>query len=599
MAISGTVIYIPSTVDGSLPFGGSFANVWDNNLATDATYDPAKFHFAAAIQPTAYAISPRSVSGGSDYSKQSMNYKLYYSTDDSTYTLALTGTTAFLQNVIEQRSLTAPIAAAHWRFTMFAVNTADPYLSASEVRFIGPYNASVACRACAPVVDVTPGRFTSAQTVSLSCVTGGVTIYYTTDGSTPSAGSTAYTGPITVSTSQTIKAIAIGSGATSSDVASFSYVISANWYDNTSGVYILDNYNQRLEAHAGTIRKFGNYWYRYGFPFRCSGADNLGQDFAPGIVCYRSLSFNGPWEYRGIVYNSAATRPGFILRSDVIYNASTSKYVLIGNDCFNAGYTPMLATFATCDTPDGTFVAQNYRAAVDGIQSGNSYEFKDMSLFQDDDGTAYAIYNFQLNGAANTLRISRLTSDYLNTTNAPKTVENTAAAAGREAPQMFKRGSTYFLITSVGNFYDNASTFDLKYQTATSPYGTWSTATSLWASDPVGTQLNVQSGPVRAIPGYLDGQGYPALLMVGDYWGKTAMYDSRILHFPLLFSSPTAFQAQPDVTWKPSDRFNPGQRAGTVVSFNGSSSTMNDCPNVNPFNAGTVVTFSGSASTIS
>jgi RHS repeat-associated protein len=69
------------------------------------------------------------------------------------------------------------------------------------------------------------GTYTSAQTVTISDATAGATIYYTTDGSTPSTSSTKYTTAITVSSNQTIQAIASASGYTNSSVASAVYTI--------------------------------------------------------------------------------------------------------------------------------------------------------------------------------------------------------------------------------------------------------------------------------------------------------------------------------------------------------------------------------------
>ena len=59
-----------------------------------------------------------------------------------------------------------------------------------------------------PTFSPEAGNYTEAQTVTINCDTDGATIYYTTDGTTPSNEKTQYNGPITVSTATTIKAIA-------------------------------------------------------------------------------------------------------------------------------------------------------------------------------------------------------------------------------------------------------------------------------------------------------------------------------------------------------------------------------------------------------
>ncbi len=62
--------------------------------------------------------------------------------------------------------------------------------------------------------------FIGGKTVTLTCATEGAAIYYTDDGSAPSDSSTLYTGPITLSETKTIKAIAVKSGAENSKIAS-------------------------------------------------------------------------------------------------------------------------------------------------------------------------------------------------------------------------------------------------------------------------------------------------------------------------------------------------------------------------------------------
>lgn len=67
------------------------------------------------------------------------------------------------------------------------------------------------------------GIYTSAQSVTISAESG-ADIYYTTDGSQPSTTSTQYTGTINITSTTTLKAIAVVSGV-SSNVASATYTI--------------------------------------------------------------------------------------------------------------------------------------------------------------------------------------------------------------------------------------------------------------------------------------------------------------------------------------------------------------------------------------
>jgi len=82
--------------------------------------------------------------------------------------------------------------------------------------------------AATPSISIAGGAYSSAQFVTLSDTSTGATIRYTTDGSTPTASSIAYSGTITVSSTETLKAIALGGGFASSPVASASYTITGS-----------------------------------------------------------------------------------------------------------------------------------------------------------------------------------------------------------------------------------------------------------------------------------------------------------------------------------------------------------------------------------
>jgi YVTN family beta-propeller protein len=76
-----------------------------------------------------------------------------------------------------------------------------------------------------PAFSPAPGVYAAAQTVTLSDETSGAAIYYTLDGSTPASSSPLYSGPLTISKTTTVKAIAMASGYSPSGVANGSYTI--------------------------------------------------------------------------------------------------------------------------------------------------------------------------------------------------------------------------------------------------------------------------------------------------------------------------------------------------------------------------------------
>ena len=61
----------------------------------------------------------------------------------------------------------------------------------------------------APTFSPAAGTYNATQNVTISSVTGGATIYYTTDGSVPTISSDSYSGAITVDANMTLKAIAV------------------------------------------------------------------------------------------------------------------------------------------------------------------------------------------------------------------------------------------------------------------------------------------------------------------------------------------------------------------------------------------------------
>lgn len=80
----------------------------------------------------------------------------------------------------------------------------------------------------APKFSVAAGTVEAGTSVEITCATEGASIYYTLDGTEPTAASTLYAAPIVVNEAVTIKAIAVKEGLNDSPVATAAYTIKGN-----------------------------------------------------------------------------------------------------------------------------------------------------------------------------------------------------------------------------------------------------------------------------------------------------------------------------------------------------------------------------------
>ncbi len=124
----------------------------------------------------------------------------------------------------------------------FAVSSTETinaiaYLSGWADSTVASASFSVSGIVAAPTLGPAGGTYATAQSVTISTATAGATIRYTTNGTTPSETvGTLYSGPFTVSSTETINAIAYLTGSTDSAVSSASYTISSangSWYSTS------------------------------------------------------------------------------------------------------------------------------------------------------------------------------------------------------------------------------------------------------------------------------------------------------------------------------------------------------------------------------
>ena len=112
--------------------------------------------------------------------------------------------------------------------------------STVSFKFVGVSNVAT------PTFSPAGGRYAEAQTVSITCTTAGATIYYTLDGTPPTTSSTRYTGPITISETKTLKAMAVSDGEESA-TATATYTIGQTVSDPNTTTFRLVTSTADLE----------------------------------------------------------------------------------------------------------------------------------------------------------------------------------------------------------------------------------------------------------------------------------------------------------------------------------------------------------------
>jgi hypothetical protein len=221
---SNATIYY--TTNGTAPTTSSTKYTGPITIASTETLEAiavATGHINSAAASAAYTITSQtpvstpnfSPAGGAYTAAQSVTISdatsgatIYYTTngtEPTTSSTAYTGpitvsSTEMLEAIAAVTGGTSPVASASYTINLLPV-------------------------VATPTFSPAGGTYPSAQSVTISDATSGATIYYTTNGTTPTTSSDAYTGPITVSSTETLKAIAAATGDDDSAVASAAYNI--------------------------------------------------------------------------------------------------------------------------------------------------------------------------------------------------------------------------------------------------------------------------------------------------------------------------------------------------------------------------------------
>ncbi|MEJ3747639.1 RICIN domain-containing protein [Actinomycetes bacterium KLBMP 9797] len=289
----------------------------------------------------------------------------------------------------------------------------------------------------------------------------------------------------------------------------------------TNGVPFTDTAGGALHAHGGGMIKVGGYYYWF-------GENRNDNNTFRYVSVYRSTDLRN-WEFRNNVLTQSSAgelNVANIERPKVIYNAGTGQYVLWMHWENGVDYGQARVAVATSSTVDGAYT---YRGSFRPL----GFDSRDMTVFRDDDGTAYLISSTRVNADLN---IYRLTPDYLGVASLVHTLW---PGNYREAPAMFKRNGVYFLVTSGATGW---SPNQARYATASSIAGSWTSPTTF------GDGITYGSQSAYVIP--VQGSSTTSYLYLGDRWAGAwggKVNDSKYVWLPLSFPSNTSLS----MSWYP------------------------------------------------
>jgi len=139
----------------------------------------------------------------------------YYTNQSVTLTSSVSGATIRYTTDGSDPTTSSPIASGPIAVDVTTTIKAKAFLTGWTDSAIG--TGAFTLKAVTPTLSPAGGAYTSAQSVTVTTTTPSTTITYTTDGSEPTQGSTAYTGPIAVSSRMTVRAKAWRTGWSASD----------------------------------------------------------------------------------------------------------------------------------------------------------------------------------------------------------------------------------------------------------------------------------------------------------------------------------------------------------------------------------------------
>lgn len=296
-----------------------------------------------------------------------------------------------------------------------------------------------------------------------------------------------------------------------------------------------DTNGNLIQAHGGGILRHDGKYYWY-------GEDRSNGYVAIGVSAYVSEDLVN-WKHLGVVlpgsaYSEKWKEKTIAERPKVVYNPRTKQFVLWFH-YDRSGYGDSQAGVAVSDKPQGPFRFLGMHRPV----AASTY--RDMNLFVDDDGSAYALYAGEENY---TLHIVRLNADWT----APEqpmvegeTWLRTLIRGHREAPAPFKHRGKYYLITSGATGWNPNPG---QYAVADRMLGPWKAVTNPFVGAGKEITFGSQSTFVLPVPGKPG-----SFIYLGDRWNPQNLSDARYVWLPFQMKEDGAFEIAWRDAWEPKE----------------------------------------------
>ncbi|KAL8541292.1 hypothetical protein ACS0TY_002516 [Phlomoides rotata] len=298
-------------------------------------------------------------------------------------------------------------------------------------------------------------------------------------------------------------------------------------YFYSPGKVWLDTDGNPIQAHGGGIlfdyKSETYFWYgeyKDGPTYHALEKGTARVDVI-GVSCYSSTNL-WAWKYQGIALpaeerdeNHDLYKRKVVERPKVVYNEKTGKYVMWMH-IDDSTYNKASAGVAVSDYPIGPF---RYLYSI----RPNGFDSRDMTVYKDDDGTAYLIYSSVRNKE---MHITPLSHDYLDVT---EKMEKALIGQYRESPAVFKHKGTYYMVTSGCSGW--APNEGLVHESE-SIFGPWETiGNPCVGANKAFRAATFFSQGTFVIP--MPGADPGSFIFMGDRWNPEDLRDSRYVWLPL------------------------------------------------------------------